>query len=304
MTVDLTQLAYFQAAATHEHFTRAAEAAHVAQPALSRQIHALETELGLRLFDRVGRGVKLTAAGRTILPHVERILAEVNGIRADARMLSNLEGGTVALGFLHSIGAHLLPAMLATFRARHPHVGFTLHEGPWSELEERVLHGDLDLAITSPLPEAGKDLSAIQLLRDDLVAALPPHHRLARCSEVELAQLASEDFIFLGASYGELRTITRQACAAAGFTPHVAFEAEGLATMRGLVGAGLGVALLPELASRVHEEGAPAPVFRPLAGRPVHRIIGLVRHAARRPAPAAAAFAEMLVARFIATTKE
>src|SRR5260221_1321859 len=184
MTVDLTELAYFQAAGKHEHFTRAAETAHVAQPALSRQIHALETELGLRLFDRVGRGVKLTAAGRTILPHVERILAEVNGIRADARMLSNLEGGTVALGFLHSIGAHLLPAMLATFRARHPHVGFTLHEGPWSELEERVLHGDLDLAITSPLPEAGTDLSAIQLLRDDLLAALPPHHRRASCGLV------------------------------------------------------------------------------------------------------------------------
>jgi LysR family transcriptional regulator, transcription activator of glutamate synthase operon len=296
--VDLTQLLYFQAAAKHEHFTRAAEAVNIAQPALSRQIRNLETELGVRLFDRVGRGVRLTAAGRSILPHVDRVLAEINGIRSDVRMLSNLEGGTVALGFLHSIGAHLLPSVLAAFRAAHPHVGFTLHEGSRSELEEHVRRGELDLAITSPLPPPGKDLIGVELLRDELVAALPPHHRLARRDEVQLGQLANEDFIFLGASFGELRTITRRACEAAGFVPRVTFEAEGLATMRGLVGAGLGVALLPQLASRVHDEGAPAPVFRPLVGAPAHRIIGLIRHAERLPAPAASAFADLLISRF------
>jgi DNA-binding transcriptional LysR family regulator len=294
--VDLTQLAYFQAAARYEHFTRAAESQHVAQPALSRQIRALERELGMPLFDRLGRGVKLTSAGRTLLPHVERILAEVGGMRTDVRLLTTLEGGTVALGFLHSIGAHLLPALLAAFRARYPRIGFTLHEGTWSELEERVQRGDVDLALTSPLPAAGRDLRATELLRDDLVAALPPQHRLAALEQVELAQLAAEDFIFLGASFGELRTITRVACTAAGFTPRVAFEAEGLATMRGLVGAGLGVALLPELASRVVDERTPAPVCRPLVGQPAHRTIGLVSHASRRLAPAASAFAELVIA--------
>src|SRR5579863_3598802 len=105
--MDLVQLYYFQLAATYEHFTRAAEIAHVAQPALSRQMRDLEAELGLPLFDRVGRGVKLTAAGRAILPRVERILAEVAHIRRDLRALSDLDEGRVALGFLHSIGAHL-----------------------------------------------------------------------------------------------------------------------------------------------------------------------------------------------------
>jgi LysR family transcriptional regulator, transcription activator of glutamate synthase operon len=296
--MDLTQLVYFRAAATHEHFTRAAEAAHVAQPALSRQIKALETELGLPLFDRIGRGVRLTAAGRAIFPRVERMLAEVEAIRRDVRSLSNLEGGTVALGFLHSIGAHLLPSVLAAFRGRHPGVGFTLHEAAWLELEERVAHGDLDLAITSPVPAQRSDLSGHPLLRDDLVAALPPRHPLAAADEVQLGDLAHEPFIFLGASFGELRTITRDACARAGFAPRVAFEAEGLATMRGLVGAGLGVALLPALASRVRDEGAPAPICRPLAGRPAHRVIGLVRHAERSLSPAASAFAEVLIARY------
>ncbi len=296
--MDLTQLEYFQAAATLEHFTRAAEAAHVAQPALSRQIRTLETELGLPLFDRVGRGVRLTAAGRSILPRVERILAEVESIRRDVRAISSLDVGAVALGFLHSIGAHLLPSALAAFRARYPDIGFTLHEAAWSELETLVQRGDLDLAITSPLPEPGKELSAIPLLRDELVAAVPPHHPLAQFGEVRLADLAHEPFIFLGASFGELRTITREACARAGFTPRIAFEAEGLATMRGLVGAGLGVALLPALASRVREEGGPAPVCRPLEGRPAHRTIGLVRHIERTPSPAAAAFANLLVARY------
>jgi LysR family transcriptional regulator, transcription activator of glutamate synthase operon len=296
--MDLAQLAYFREAATHQHFTRAAEAVHVAQPALSRQIRSLEAELGLPLFDRVGRGVQLTAAGQSILPRVERILTEVRAIRRDVRVLRDLEGGTVALGFLHSIGAHVLPSVLASFRTRHPAVGFTLHEGPRSELEERVLQGDLDLAITSPLPKSGGHFSATRLLHDDLVAALPPHHRLAPADEVHLADLALEPFIFLGASFGELRTITRDACARAGFTPQVAFEAEGLATMRGLVGAGLGVALLPELASHVRDEHAPAPVCRPLAGRPAHRIIGVVRHADRVLSPAAQAFADLLLSRF------
>jgi LysR family transcriptional activator of glutamate synthase operon len=296
--VDLTQLSYFREAATHQHFTRAAEAAHVAQPALSRQIRTLERELGLPLFDRVGRGVRLTAAGQTILPRVERILAELAAIRRDIRSLCDLDGGTVALGFLHSIGAHLLPRALAEFRAAHPGVGFTLHEGARSELEERIQRGDLDLAITSPLPEPGGHFIATHLLRDELVAALPPHHRLAGSPEVRLADLAAEPFIFLGASFGELRTITRDACARAGFTPHVAFEAEGLATMRGLVGAGLGVALLPALASRVRDEQAPAPICRPLAGRPAHRVIGLIRHAERASSPATQAFADLLIARF------
>jgi LysR family transcriptional regulator, transcription activator of glutamate synthase operon len=296
--MDLTQLAYFRAAATHEHFTRAAEAVHVAQPALSRQIRTLETELGLALFDRVGRGVRLTPAGGTILPRVERILAEVDGLRRDVRSLCGLEGGTVALGFLHSIGAHLLPAVLAAFRARHPAVGFSLHEAAWSELEERVVHGDLDLAITSPLPERRNDLVVKRLLRDDLVAALPPHHRLAFSQEVQLADLAHEPFIVLGASFGELRTITHDACSRSGFVPRVAFEAEGLATMRGLVGAGLGVALLPAMASRVRDDGSPAPVCRPLVGRPAHRIIGLVSHAQRALSPAAGAFADLLTSRF------
>ena len=127
--MDLTQLAYFRAAAQLEHFSRAADTMHVAQPALSRQIRTLETQLGVTLFDRVGRGVRLTAAGRAILPRVERALAETDAIGRDVRALLELESGLVALGFLHSIGAHLLPNILAAFRARHPAIGFTLHDG-------------------------------------------------------------------------------------------------------------------------------------------------------------------------------
>lgn len=296
--MDLSQLAYFRAAAQLEHFSRAADTMHVAQPALSRQIRTLETELGVALFDRVGRGVRLTAAGRAILPRVERVLAETDAIGRDVRALLELESGLVALGFLHSIGAHLLPGILAAFRARHPAIGFTLHEGPYSDLEERVRRGDLDLAISSPLPSGDDDLLTTYLLRDDLVVALPPHHPQAAHDEVRLAALAREPFIFLGAKFGELRRITWDACTRAGFTPRVAFEAEGLATMRGLVGAGLGVALLPGLASHIRDEKGPGLVCRPLAGSPAHRMIGLIRHRERVLSPAADAFVEVIVARF------
>jgi LysR family transcriptional regulator, transcription activator of glutamate synthase operon len=296
--MDLVKLAYFRSAARHEHFTRAADAEQIAQPALSRQIRMLEAELGLPLFDRVGRGVKLTAAGRALLPRVERILTEVDALEHDVQALRGLRGGSVALGFLHSIGAHLLPSVLALFRARHPQVNFALHEGSWSLLEERVLRGELELAITSPMPAGDRGLVGVPLLHDELVVALPPGHRLAQADEVRLEQLAGDAFVFLAGSFGELHVVTSEACARAGFRPRVAFEAEGLATMRGLVGAGLGVALLPELASRVRDEGAPAPIFRRLAGTPAYRVIGLVRHAERALSPAAAAFAEMLAARY------
>ena len=278
--------------------TRAAAELHIAQPALSKQISQLEQELGVALFDRVGRGVRLTAAGRAILPRVERVLAETDAIGRDVRALLELESGLVALGFLHSIGAHLLPGILAAFRARHPAIGFTLHEGPYSDLEERVRRGDLDLAISSPLPSGDDDLLTTYLLRDDLVVALPPHHPQAAHDEVRLAALAREPFIFLGAKFGELRRITWDACTRAGFTPRVAFEAEGLATMRGLVGAGLGVALLPGLASHIRDEKGPGLVCRPLAGSPAHRMIGLIRHRERVLSPAADAFVEVIVARF------
>jgi LysR family transcriptional activator of glutamate synthase operon len=191
----------------------------------------------------------------------------------------------------------MLPAPLAAFRALHPQVNFALHEGPRLQLEERVLRGELELAITSPLPSTDRGLTAVPLLRDELVAALPPGHRLAQAEEVRLQLLSGDPFIFLAGTFGELHTVTTDACARAGFRPRVAFEAEGLATMRGLVGAGLGVALLPALASRVRDEAAPTPVFRRLAGEPAFRVIGLVRHAGRMLSPAAAAFAELLMSR-------
>lgn len=296
--MNLMQLEYFQAAAHLEHFTRAAEAMNVAQPALSRQIRHLETELGLRLFDRIGRGVKLTDAGRTLLPRVERMLTEQANIKRDMLALCHLEGGTVALGFLHSIGAHLLPEVLAAFRSQYPSIGFTLHEGPGHELQERVQQGILDMAIVSPLPQPEHGLESIELLRDELVAAVPPNHPLVKQREIHLASLKTESFIFLGAKFGELRNITREACQYAGFSPRVAFEAEGLATMRGLVGAGLGVALIPEMASHTCEQKVPAPAFRPLARHPAHRVIGLVSLSDRMLSPAATAFKSTVVAHF------
>lgn len=302
--MNLTQLEYFQSAAKLEHFTKAAEAMNVAQPALSRQIRHLEMELGLRLFDRVGRRVKLTDAGRTLLPRVDRMLTEAENIKRDMLALAQLEGGTVALGFLHSIGAHLLPGLLAAFRSEHPPIGFALHEGPGHELLECVRDGDLDMAIVSPLPSPEHRLESIELLRDELVAAVPPDHPLAQQREIQLASLKTESFIFLGAKFGELRNITREACQTAGFNPRVAFEAEGLATMRGLVGAGLGVALIPEMASHVREQETPTPVFLPLVRRPAHRVIGLVSLPDHMLSPAAVAFKTMVVDRFRSRSRD
>ncbi|MGW6704594.1 LysR family transcriptional regulator [Streptomyces sp. NPDC054956] len=237
------RLAYFVAVARHEHVTRAAHELGVPQSTLSRAMVRLEQDLGVTLFARKGRTVALTTAGRTFLASAERSLAEIARAAGSVQQDADPAFGKVAFGFLHTLGSETVPGLIRAFRADHPGVRFSLVQNYGEAMLEKLRAGELDLCLTSPLPDA-PDLVARRLDEQRLRLVVPDDHRLAGRKRIRLAEAAEETFVTLEAGYG-LRRITDDLCAEAGFTPRVAFEGEEAETLRGLVAAGLGVALLP-----------------------------------------------------------
>ncbi len=284
------RLAQFTAVARHEHVTRAARELGVPQSTLSRAMARLEEDLGVALLARRGRSVSLTPAGRTFWVSVEKALAAVEqsaeAVRADADPAT----GKVAFGFLHTLGSETVPGLIRAFRADHPKVRFSLVQNYGEAMLDRLRAGTLDLCLTSPVPDA-PDLVARRLDEQRLRLVVPDDHRLARRKRVRLAEAADEAFITLEPGYG-MRRIFETLCAEAGFTPRIAFEGEEAETLRGLVAAGLGVALLP-----------PPTVPRPglvdltvTAPRAV-REIGVAWPAGRPDTPPVAAFRTFLLTR-------
>ncbi|WP_123974603.1 LysR family transcriptional regulator [Streptomyces sp. Ag109_O5-1] len=237
------RLAYFAGVARTEHVTRAAQELSVPQSTLSRAMVRLEQDLGVDLFSRHGRTVSLTPAGRTFLTSVERALAEVRRAADEVRADADPTTGKVAFGFLHTMGVETVPGLLQAFRADHPRIRFSLVQNYGEAMIEKLRAGELDLCLTSPVPDA-PDLVARRLDEQKLRLVVSVDHPLATRKRIRLAEAAEETFVTLEPGYG-LRRITDDLCKEAGFTPRIAFEGEEAETLRGLVAAGLGVALLP-----------------------------------------------------------
>ena len=262
------RLRQFVAVAHEEHLTRAADLLGVPQPTLSRSIARLEAELGVPLFARPGRSIKLTRHGRLLLDGAERAVATLAGHLQLLADEADPARGRVALAFLHTLGTEAVPRMLRDFRASNPGVRFALVQGSGDVLLTRLRAGEVDLCLTAPLPdEPGVAAQALDSQRIDLI--VPARHPLARRRVVPLAEAAAEDFICLKPGYG-LRVITDELCRAAGFEPRIAFEGEEAATCQGLVGAGLGVSLLPATpAAAADPEVAAVRITAPRAARTV-----------------------------------
>ncbi|MFI7101253.1 LysR substrate-binding domain-containing protein [Streptomyces sp. NPDC050161] len=237
------RLAQFTAVARHEHVTRAAHELGMPQPTLSRALVRLEDDLGVALFARHGRTLSLTPAGRAFRAWTEKALADLERATESVRADADPTAGKVAFGFLHTLGSETVPGLIRTFRADHPRVRFQLVQNYGEAMIERLRAGDLDLCLTSPVPDY-PDLVARRLDEQKLRLVVPDDHPLARRKRIRLAEASGELFVTLEPGYG-LRRITDALCAEAGFTPRVAFEGEEAETLRGLVAAGLGVALLP-----------------------------------------------------------
>ena len=245
--MEMFQLRYFVAAARRLHFTQAAQAMCVSQPSLSQQIANLEREVGAALFARQGRAVTLTDAGHALLRHAERILEEeALGLRA-VREVVGLAQGRLTLWTLPTPGQHLLPPLLAAYRAAHPQIGIQLRETvPARAIAEAVSKGQADIGIVH-LPYGVERLEARVLLREDLALVVPCAHPFASRDALALADAAGQDFIWATEGANVTHPLYA-ACLAAGFEPRIVCAVGSAQGMQALVAAGLGIALLPRLA--------------------------------------------------------
>ncbi|GIO12406.1 HTH-type transcriptional regulator GltC [Cohnella xylanilytica] len=272
--------------------TKAAEELHVAQSAVSRQIHRLEEELGVRLFMQRGRNVQLTPVGQLFLKRAEGILEDLDRAVNEIHEFLDPEVGEIRLGFPHSLGIHLIPQVIAEFRAKHPNVKFRFRQGMFPSLIRDVLEAEVDLAFISPMPDKTDQVCGEVVLTENLFAILPANHPLAKEAEIDLAQLKDDTFVLFRNGYS-LRPIVWEACRAAGFIPKIGFEGEETDTIRGLVAAGMGVSLLPEMALSHTSTFMPAIVRLKEPG--VNRTIALIRRAGEKPSTVVRLFHDFLI---------
>jgi DNA-binding transcriptional LysR family regulator len=259
--VELRHLRYFMAVAEELHFGRAAARLHIAQPPLSRQIQLLEREIGVTLFSRAGRRVRLSAAGEAFLRGTRRVLAEADAAVHDAQRAQRGEIGHLSLGFVGSATYAVLPALLRAFRARYPDVELTLEAMTSQEQLSALANGRIQVGLLRP-PVDDAALALRTVLREPLVAVLPTFHRLAVRERVSLAALAAEPFILYPRAEGPaVRDAIVGACLRAGFSPNIVQEAGGIAIIEGWVASGLGVSLVIASPAQVHSTGV---VYRPL----------------------------------------
>ncbi|PYM04532.1 MAG: LysR family transcriptional regulator [Candidatus Rokuibacteriota bacterium] len=270
--VTLRQLEIFLAVARAGSFRRAAERLALSQPALSQQVKELERRLDSPLFDRLGRSIGLTQAGRLLEEHARRIFAMLQGVQDAMRELRGLDRGSLLLGGSTTPGIYLLPWLLGRFKARHGGIEVSLRIGNTREIEERVRATEVDLGIIGGHLAAFKETCVEASLVDRIVLIVPPRHRWAGRRTIAPAGL-SEECLLVREEGSATRRVTE-------------------AALQGVL-AGLGVAFVSEYAVRSELAGGR---LRSLAvrGVPIQRHFHVIRHEARSLTPAARAFLEFL----------
>lgn len=244
--MELRQIKYFIEVAKREHVTEAANALHVAQSAVSRQIFNLEEELGVDLFIREGRTVRLTRIGRIFLEHMEQAIHVIDDAKQVVEEYIDPEKGTIHIGFSASLASYILPTAIYYFRKEYPEVKFVLNQGSYSELIEAVIKGEINIAVVGPIPAEREKIKSTILFTEDIVALLPSNHPLANRSAIKLIELRDDSFVLFPKGY-ILRDLISEGCLQRGFQPNVSFEGKDLDAIKGLVSAGLGVTLIPEV---------------------------------------------------------
>lgn len=255
--MDLRHLRYFLAVADEMHFGRAAARLGISQPPLSQQIRALEEELGVRLFDRTSRRVRLTRAGESFLPQARQTLEQAERAVQAARRAQLGEIGHLVLGMTASVPfVPKVSSALYRFRETHPGVELTLQEMARDEQLAAVEKGLIDTAIVRGFecPALAPDLTATCLIEERMVLAVRENHPLAtREASPTIADLRGEPLVLYAAAAGAgFNEHLFNLCRMAGFQPQVVHEASGLATLLGLVSAGFGSTILAESLARLH----------------------------------------------------
>jgi DNA-binding transcriptional LysR family regulator len=290
--LDVKRLNIFREVVTQGSFSAAADALDYSQSAVSQAIQTLEGEAGVPLIERTRGGARPTAAGAALAGHVGGILAQLEAAEDEIAAIVAGHGGHLRTASFPTAGASLMPRAIAAFRGSHPGVEVSLAEGEPEEIAPRLRAGEFDLALLFEFPGVGERIATglrrFELFDDPLHLALPAEHPLAtREKAPRLEDLREESWVQTSAASPCARHVVRS-CIAAGFEPRVSFESDDYQTVQGLVAAGVGVALIPQLALSTVREDI---VVRPLApGSPARKVFA----ATPKGASATAAVATML----------
>ncbi|MYM30768.1 LysR family transcriptional regulator [Duganella sp. CY15W] len=270
MSIDLKQLKYFLAVAEEKSFSRAAERLHISQPPLSQQIMKLESELGVKLFARTTRTFELTVAGKALMSEASELLAKMRMTIDTIRQIDRGEVGRLRVGIVGSAMWGPIPSLLEEFQSKFPRVTWTLHElGPTAQYDAlRAKQIDVGFWREPRLDEddlKNDNLRQELCFREDVCVAINEHHPLAKQDAIELIDIADEPMLTLALDKSSFPRYLIQCCVNAGFQPTIFQEASEPQTLLAMVGAGLGVTLIPETTSRI---GWPGVVFLPIRSNP------------------------------------
>jgi DNA-binding transcriptional LysR family regulator len=249
--VELHQLEAFEAVVLHRSFTRAAEALYLTQPAVTRQIGALERELRTRLFDRLGRSVRLTASGEALHRYAEQIVRLARDAHDAVMDVESGTAGRLTVGASSTLATYVLPPILRRFRETHPHIEIAIGTGVSARIVEMVREGEADVGLvtTEAADTADSALTQATLADYETCVVVPPSHPLAKRSSVRAADLAGSPLLLMEAGTN-LRTYVDRLLSSAGVAEQVAMELDNVEAIKRMIEADLGISLLPAVSVR------------------------------------------------------
>lgn len=282
----IRDLDWLLALAEYEHVTDTAAVLGTTQPTLSRALARVEGELGTRIFERAPDGIHVTPTGEIVLAAARDLTSRHEQLVSDLAGVLDPDSGVVRLAFLDSIATSLVPQVLRGFHEQAPRVKVVLRQEPAHHIVDDLGSGAVDLAITSV--HQGEDYGWHPLQDERLVLVVPPGHRWRDRRRIRLAALADEELVTTPVGFG-YRDLVDRLLGEAGVTPAVSFESQDLATIEGLVAAGLGVAIVPEPFA-----GLSGTVGLAIAAAAAHRTIGLTWRVDRPLSAPAARFRDFV----------
>jgi DNA-binding transcriptional LysR family regulator len=292
--LDLNRLRVLREVGRSGSFSAAAAALNYTQPAISRQIATLEREMGAILVERNPRGVRLTDAGEALAAHTEAILARLADAEAEVRAIGELRGGRLRMSAFPTVAATIAPLAIAAFRRAYPEVTLTLTMAEPNDAIPRLLAGELDIALSlDGAPDTlTPGIDRLWLLDDPMYIALPANHPLACCPKIRLIDLRAEEWMLGTTDTCPDARLFADACRAAGFEPKLTFQNDDYGAIAGFVAAGVGVAMIPDLAATSVRDDI---VLRSLGpAGPIRQIVAATKANGYR-SPAAKAMLETLV---------
>jgi len=283
------QLEYFKIVAETQHFTRAAEILSIAQPTLSRSISNLEGELGVPLFERLGRQVILNRYGKLFYKRTCRVLQEVYEAKQEIKDLISPDHGSISFAFLQTLGASSVPRLIHHFLDEYPLVNFKMFQNSPNAILDQLEAGEVDFCL-SAMTEQRRGIEWVHLWDEEIFAFVSSAHPLASRESVSIYELAGYEFVTLKQGLS-IRTVFIQIFKASGVEPEITFEGEEVVTVLGFVSANLGITLLPRIEGLSMENLKQLTIIEPV----FQRNIGLAWNKERYLSPAAKRFQEYML---------